>query len=565
VRHAASTLRCGRFSRTVVLVLGLLAIFVASALAKRELATQIGGSDQNLITGGETWNHVTQSEDQIAVNGSTVVVDYNDSKGVALNPLIVEGMSVSTNGGASFVRLSPSPFATGHGDAYGDPFVVYNKKLGTWFAGGLVSGCGSQGLGLWTSANGTTWSAGACAHTGTQDDRPSLAVDNTASSAAYGRMYLTYNDFNVVGGAILATHSDDGTTWSAPIQLSSGFLRGLRVAVAPDGTVIEAAMAENGGGFNPRQNFVFRSTNGGNGWVGPASQAASYGAPGDAVTGFFTKFNPIWRNYGTGDLAIGSGGIAIEAYVVHGAGADGGDIYLQRSADNGVTWGVPVRIDGDAGLHAQWMPSVAAGGQSFLIAWYDRRNTTNGVNYERWGTTSTDGGVTWSSPDRISDVLIPQPEQPDPNLVADYAGDYMRDAFENNVFYDAWTDGRVSVMDPNTGGQHFQQDVFVDRISVTPTAADVSAFTATATARGVVLRWRSASDLRLLGFHVWRSRTGVKAVRITSAMVRAHPPGAATGRAYRFVDRRPVNGRAVYRLQVVGLDGGTRFVSTART
>ena len=55
---------------------------------------------------------------------------------------------------------------------------------------------------------------------------------------------------------------------------------------------------------------------------------------------------------------------------------------------------------------------------------------------------SADGGQTWSSPQRISDVLITQPQQPDPNVQALYAGDYMRDYFDGTTFYDAWTDGR---------------------------------------------------------------------------------------------------------------------------
>ncbi len=91
-------------------------------------------------------------------------------------------MSVSTDGGVTFTRLNPSPFATGHGTNFGDPIVVYNAKLSKWFAGDLATGCGGQGLGLWTSLDGLTWSVGACAHNGTSDDRESMWVDNSPSS-----------------------------------------------------------------------------------------------------------------------------------------------------------------------------------------------------------------------------------------------------------------------------------------------------------------------------------------------------------------------------------------------
>ncbi len=398
------------------------------------------GPNIDLITGGETYPNVTQSEDQVFAHGSTVVVAYNDSRDAPSN---FSGISVSSDGGASFSRLLPSPFATGHGTNFGDPIVVYNAKLGTWFAGDLATGCGGQGLGLWTSTNATTWSTGACAHTGSGDDRESMAVDNNPASPHYGRMYISWNDFNVGTGALYVTHSDDGTTWS-PVQLQSSFIRDVQIQVAADGTVLVAAMDEGGGGLNPRTNYMFRSTDGGVTFGSSIAMGASFLAPGDFISGYFAVVNPIWRFEGWGDLATGSGNVVVYSYTTAGTGSDHGDIYIVRSTDNGLTWGAPVRVDG-AGVAEQWMTSTAGGGTNFLVAWYDRRNTTDGVNYERWGVTSADGGQTWSSAQKISDVLIPQPQQPDPNVQPLYAGDYMRDYFDGTKFYDAWTDGRKVV------------------------------------------------------------------------------------------------------------------------
>jgi hypothetical protein len=293
-------------------------------------------------------------------------------------------------------------------------------------------------------------------------DRESLAVDNTASSPFYGRMYITWNDFNIAGGALMVTHSDDGVTWSAPLQLSPGFIRDAQVLVTPNGSVLAFALAENNGGFNPRQNFVFRSTDGGGSFSSAIAMGATFAAPGDALTAnpYFPKINPIWRYTGYGDGAAAANGVVVYSYTVHGAGSDGGDTYIVRSTDSGATWGPPLRVDGDSSGNAEWMPSAAGGGTALLVAWYDRRHTTNGTNYERWGVLSNDGGLTWSQPQRISDVLIPQPEQPDPAIVAEYAGDYMRDYFDGTTFYDAWTDGRVAI------SGHFQQDVETERLTV---------------------------------------------------------------------------------------------------
>lgn len=562
--------RSRRFPRRAPIVAGAAAAFVAlavtSASAQRIALRQIGGADVNVITGTETYPHVTQSEHQIAVNGSTVAIAYNDSRGVTANPISLLGLSVSTNGGTSYTRLTPSPFNT-HGNSYGDPVLVYNKKLAKWFAGSLAGGCGGTGVGLWTSTDATSWTTGACAHSGADDSRPSMWVDNTPASPFYGRMFVSFNDFSLASDNPRITHSDDGVTWTTPVTLGlptgSSFIRNLEVRVAPDGTVLLVGMHEGGGGFNPRRNYLYRSTDGGATFSAPISMGASFATPGDSICPsqpYYTRINPIWRNASWGDLAVGSSGVAVYSYTVHGTGADGGDIYVVRSTDSGLNWGAPVRVDGDVSANAQWMSSTTGGGTNFLVSWYDRRNTTDGSNYERWGTISTDGGLTWSTPDRISDILIPQPEQVDPNIIACYAGNLMRGYYDGNTFYDGWTDGRVAIND-GTGTPHNQMDVFVDKLTLTPTGAQVASFAARPSSAGIELTWRTASELQAFGFDIWRSvhRNGGFA-KVTRAMIRARAPGTARGASYRFVDRRAPHGRAYYRLQLVGADGGRSWL-----
>lgn len=59
--------------------------------------------------------------------------------------------------------------------------------------------------------------------------------------------------------------------------------------------------------------------------------------------------------------------------------------------------------------------------------------------------------------------MIPQPAQPDPSVVACYAGDYNLDFGLGGTVLDAWTDGRVA----NNATQ--QQDVFLDSIATVHT------------------------------------------------------------------------------------------------
>lgn len=420
-----------------------------------------GPTNVNSITGTETWPKVTQSESMVwgSPDGQTIVVNYNDS---STSPGNYSGVSVSTDSGASFTRLLPSPFASGHGTNYGDPIVVYNVALSKWFAGDIASrgDCGNQGIGLWTSTNGVNWSTGACAHNGGSDDRESMWVDNNAASPFFGRMYIAWNDY-ARGQSIFAVHSDDGVVWTAPVQVSpgSGLIRTIQVTGNPtDGTVFVAGMNEGAGGVSPRTNLIYRSNNGGETWT-QITMGPQFTPPGEALCGYFAAIPPIWRHMGWGQPGVGPANVVHYAYAARGTNpSDIGDILYTRSLDNGDTWSTPIVLNSDAalgGARAQWMPSLSATSDGKVqVSWYDRRNSTDGTNYEYWGIQSFDNGSSWGADFRISDVLIPQPQQPDSDMVGCLAGDYNYHSSNGLSAFVTWTDGRNLI----TGRS--QQDVY---------------------------------------------------------------------------------------------------------
>src|SRR4051812_25048271 len=187
------------------------------------LSPQIyGGPDVNEITGGEgNYPNVTQSESQTWAQGNTVVTTYNDSRSA---PNCYSGGSYSTDNGVTFTNLNTRPFCSGHGTGFGDPVVVFDQAHAKWIAVFLASGCGGQGLAVWTSPDGITWAPGPCAHNGGSDDRESGTVDNNPSSPHFGRMYVSWNDF-ASAQQIRLIHSDDGgATWSAPVNVNNTFI-----------------------------------------------------------------------------------------------------------------------------------------------------------------------------------------------------------------------------------------------------------------------------------------------------------------------------------------------------
>jgi hypothetical protein len=413
-----------------------------------------------------TSSSCTKSENMVFANTSNplnIVVNYNDHNGSSYT-----GTSVSNDGGTTFTELSPAPFATGHGTNYGDPIVVYNSKLGKFYAGDIVTGCGGFGLGLWTSPDGTTWTKGSCAHNGGSDDRESMWVDNEPTSGTYGRMYVSWNDFTVGVGALSVTHSDDGTTWSSPVRVenSSTFVRDVQITGSPvgatrfegsDSTVFIAGMDEGGGGCATRLNLIYKSLDGGVTWK-KITIGARFKPICDALcssNSYFAQVNPIIRHMGWGEPGVGPNGVVHYVFAGLGTSGDPGDIFYTRSTDNGVTWSVATKINNtaDGPFKEQWMPSLsadAAGGVT--ISWYDRVKSTTacknvgdpGCNYVRIARQSTNNGATFSSLIAVSGI-IPQPAQPDPGIVSCYAGDYDYDTTLSGNAFITWTDGRRSV------------------------------------------------------------------------------------------------------------------------
>jgi hypothetical protein len=494
MRAGAIMIACGLSEGGIPFHGGGISRFVQKLIAPMSY----GGTDVDLITGTETFPHVTQSTTFSTANPDNpnqIVVAYNDSGrgGEA---------SVSTDGGTTFTRLTyngQSPFPN-----TGSPVIVYSRHSSTWYTVWLDAECG--GLGGYKST--TPWDPSPaswthyCVHNGCCDDRQSGWVDNNPSSPFYGRMYVSWNDFNVGGGALFVTMStDDGNTWN-PHQVTNGspFIRDVQITGdLITGDVYIAGMDEGGGGFPHNDtNYFFRSTDGGNTWT---NTYVGTPFPGPGVTHcptnsyfacMFSDNGGYWQHEGWGEPAA-LNGVVHYVYDQHGTGSDPADVYYIRSTDRGVTFSVPMKLNTDTSSRPNWEPnlSVSLSGTLFAV-WYDARESNSCTYgdptvpcYRMWARKSDDGGLSWLPDDTFSDVVSPLPAQVDPGLVSYYAGDYDYGSAIASKHVSSWMDGRVAIN--NTS----QQDAFFDSEpstastptpTPTPTASPSATATATATA-----------------------------------------------------------------------------------
>ena len=457
-------------STSATSTLGPAAQFIQKLLAP----LAFGAADVNLITGTETSPHITQSETFTAANPddpNQVVVAYNDSRSAPSNN--ISGASVSTDGGTTFTRLTKtngqSPFA----NTFGDPVILYNKPTGTWYTAWIDAGCGGGGLGGYkstTPADPNSWTH-YCVHTGSADDRESGWADNNPSSPFFGRMYVSWNDFNRGGGALFVRYStDNGATWTNERQVTTTFFRDVQITGdLATGDVYIASMNEMGGGLTNRANKMYRSTDGGNTWTNTYT-GPTFPGPGRTVcpNTYFACMYPdtggYWRHMGWGEPAAFNHVVSYVYASRNTANGDPGNVFYIRSTDSGVTFSAPLQLNTDTTTRAQWQPNLSVSPTGTLLAvWYDERESTTCTKgnpavpcYRMWARKSNDNGLTWLPDDTFSDVVSPLPGQPDPNIIAEYAGDYDYGKAIATKHLSAWVDGRV----PIAGAS--QQNAFTD-------------------------------------------------------------------------------------------------------
>jgi hypothetical protein len=403
----------------------------------------------------DTGSGTTQSETSLAVASPYIVVTFNDSNRSAG----FSGYSNSNDGGLDFnddIDISTNLLDLGDGvacvDRSGAFFVAFLRATDATFNSMSVQVARS-------TDNGTTFGAAVnasdgIAAAGDSMDKEWIAVDTTGGSTD-GRLYVAFTRFLASGaGTLVTTYSTDhGATWATPQTVSPP------VAGSAIHQGASLAVAPNGDVYvawldRVGGNIMLRkSTDGGATYINSVT-----GGGVVATIAMVGKLNGGFEAESFPSIAIGPDG---NVYISYHAAAlpDQSNVYLTRSTDGGLSWSAPLKVSDDTGTTDQFQPSVAVTSSNVVgVMFYDRRNDPSNTNIDVYLAMSLDQASTFLPNQRITETSFPPAVNFDPKIRTDYMGDYNQMVVVGTRFHLVWGDNRDTV------GARNDPDVFYAQI-----------------------------------------------------------------------------------------------------
>jgi hypothetical protein len=263
------------------------------------------------------------------------------------------------------------------------------------------------------------------------EDKPYIVADNSKGPYA-GNLYIGWTRWTLTNSELLFVRStDDGKTWSAPIEIDNGpglprddngALEGFAGTVGPDGTIyavwgdgqhIVLTTSKDGGRtFSKTRNIIQTAPI----MFGVDAVARANGFPQIGIDPRGGKkggnLYVTWSDYRNGDV----------------------DVFCSTSQDHGKTWSPALRVNTDpqhdgADQFFQWMAVDPVDG-SVNVVFYDRRADENNRKQTVTLARSTDGGKTFANY-----AWNPQAFDAEGVFMGDYTG---ISAFDGRV-YGIWT------------------------------------------------------------------------------------------------------------------------------
>jgi hypothetical protein len=390
-------------------------------------------------------------------NPSNLVVGWRQFDTIASN-FRQAGFAYSHDAGATWTfpgSLQPGFF-------HSDP-VISVSSSGVFYYYGLSSS--TSGDLFVSNDKGVTWSGPVAALGG---DKEWMVPDDTGGIGD-GNLYITWNsEFTCCAANTDFTRSiDGGATFQGPYSLPAKAKWGT-LAVGPVGELYAAGTRIEDPTF-PVPHMIMKSTVAQD-RTQPPTFASVIGLTLGGTTSFDAGPNPggllgqVW-------VATDRSNGPYRGYVyvlasVDPPGNDPLDVMFIRSADGGVTWSSPVRVNDDPTTTNayQWFGtmSVAPTGRIDAI-WNDTRNDATAATSELRYAYSLDAGTTWSASIPVSPAFNSSLGYPNQNKIGDYY-QMISDEQGASVVYAATFNGEEDVYflrvgDCNANGVHDAIDI----------------------------------------------------------------------------------------------------------
>jgi hypothetical protein len=261
------------------------------------------------------------------------------------------------------------------------------------------------------------------------EDKPYIVADNSHGRYA-GNLYIGWTRWNLADSEILLTRStDDGQTWSEPIEIDNvrglprddnGALEGFAGTVGPDSTlyvvwadgnhIVFTESHDGGKTFSRTRNIINTAPI----MFQVEAVARSNGFPQIAIDprGKNGRLYVTWSDYRNGDV----------------------DVFCSTSPDRGRTWSPAVRVNSDplhdgADQYFQWMTVDPSDGSAYVV-FYDRRGDPQNRKQIVTLARSSDGGKSF-----INYAWTDDPFDAQGVFMGDYTG---LTAWDGRV-YGVWT------------------------------------------------------------------------------------------------------------------------------